>query len=116
MARVINVKKHCLWDEYRYLSLEEWLSADTKHVYIGRDMTRYIPGAYKSKWANPFPLHYSREESLEMYENYIRHSYHLWNSIFELDGCILGCWCAPSPCHGHILQKILNERKIEYTR
>ena len=44
-----------------------------------------------------------------MYEQYIRSS-PLINDIEELRGKVLGCWCKPSPCHGDILLKILDER------
>lgn len=27
----------------------------------------------------------------------------------ELKGKVLGCWCAPEPCHGDVLAEIANE-------
>ena len=33
------------------------------------------------------------------------------DSILELDGKVLGCWCCPEECHGDILVKILQELK-----
>ena len=27
----------------------------------------------------------------------------------ELTGKILGCWCNPEPCHGHVLVKLYKE-------
>jgi len=47
--------------------------------------------------------------AIPMYEQYIRSS-PLINDIEELRGKVLGCWCKPSPCHGDILLKILDER------
>ena len=38
-----------------YNSLESWLK-NPDHVYIGRNMTHYVPGAVGSKWANPFKV------------------------------------------------------------
>ena len=35
----------------------------------------------------------------------------LYNSLMELDGKVLGCWCEPSPCHGHALVQLINEVK-----
>ena len=70
-------------------------------VYIGRP----------SKWGNPFQIGKDgdREEVIEKYKRY------LWESIkqgkikkedvAELKGKVLGCWCAPKPCHGDILIK-----------
>jgi len=112
MANVINVKAACLWRMGGYHNLQDWLNADAKHVYIGRDMTKYVPGAHRSKWANPFPLsQYTRDTCLQMYEEHVRHSYKLWNDLPELEGCVLGCWCAPASCHGHVLQKLISERR-----
>jgi len=48
---------------------------------------------------------------LDKYAQYVRENPDLWNSLMELDGKVLGCWCAPSPCHGHILIQLLNEVK-----
>lgn len=28
----------------------------------------------------------------------------------ELKDKILGCWCAPKLCHGHVLVELINER------
>ena len=51
---MINVKVKFL-REKGYDNLEEWLK-DPNHVYIGRNMTHYVPGAVGSKWANPFKV------------------------------------------------------------
>jgi hypothetical protein len=101
--RVANLRK------LGYDSLEEWLQ-DPSHIYIGRNMTAYVKGAKKSKWANPFPVkQYSREECLQMYEKYIRNS-DLYNQLEELRGKKLGCWCKPEPCHGDVLIKLSSEK------
>ena len=55
MSRVINVKKNEL-KKLGYNDLEHWLQASPQHLYIGRDMTYYVPGATGSKWANPFKV------------------------------------------------------------
>ena len=62
----------------------------------------------RSKWANPFVIGdgYTREESLLFYENYIRSTPKLFNSLHEIDGKTLGCFCSPSECHGDILIKL----------
>lgn len=79
-------------------------------VYIGRDVkygSIHFPG---SKWQNPFHVdQYGREKCLEMYEKYIRTLPRLYNSLHELKGKILGCWCKPLPCHGDVLLKLIDE-------
>lgn len=83
------------------------------HVYIGRTMTQYIPGAVGSKWGNPFTQRFGTlEERIAAYEAMVRGNPELMASLHELDGAVqLGCWCAPEPCHGHVLVKLLAERR-----
>ena len=74
-------------------------------VFIGRP----------SKWGNPFPLNWrqSREQVIEMYEAYIRKRQDLLDALPELVGKRLGCYCAPLPCHGDVLIKLIKERGLE---
>lgn len=76
-------------------------------VYIGRP----------SKWGNPFQIgvHGNRQEVITMYKAW------LWKQlksnaitneeILELDGKVLGCWCAPQACHGDVLIAAINYLK-----
>ena len=107
--KIINIKKFNLI-KLGYRDLEHWLE-NPKHKYIGRDMSFYIKGAKGSKFANLYPVKkYGRDKCLEMFENNLRNSLDLCNSIKELEGCILGCFCKPEPCHGDIIIKIFNEK------
>ena len=83
---------------------------DKFDVYIGRP----------SKWGNPFShkegtlAKYkvnSREEAVSEFEKWIKNGegLYLLESIHELKGKVLGCWCSPQLCHGHILEKIANK-------
>jgi len=88
-----------------YTDLVDWLK-DENHIYIGRNMVFYVPGAVKSKWANPFNVKkYGRDECLRMYREHILNS-DLKNQLSELKGKVLGCWCCPEPCHGDILVEL----------
>ena len=79
-------------------------------LYIGRKNVTY--NLEESKWANPYSLKfYNREEALSLYETYIRQS-ELYNSLDELEGKTLGCWCSPKLCHGDILIKLYNEKRL----
>jgi len=103
---VVNISASSL-REKGYRDLREWMS-DPAHVYIGREC-RYVPGARRSPWHNPFPLaKYSRDECLRLYENYVRNS-NLYDDLDSLRGKRLGCWCHPEPCHGDILVSLLEE-------
>jgi hypothetical protein len=75
---------------------------DPYDVYIGR------PGP----WGNPFVLGRdgSREEVLAKYERWLLAQPDLLERArAELRGKVLGCWCAPQPCHGDVLGRIANE-------
>jgi hypothetical protein len=111
MSQVINVKKAEL-KKQGFNSLEDWLNSSPNHIYIGRNMTHYVKGAIGSKWANPFKVDINgRDDACDKYESYVRTNHLLANSIHELDGKILGCWCHPEKCHGHILMKLVKEYK-----
>lgn len=85
-------------------------------VYIGRP----------SKWGNPFS-HLagnftlakfkveSRKEAVERYEVYLLENKELMDSLHELKGKTLGCWCSPKACHGDVLKKYVDrlEKGIE---
>ena len=78
---------------------------DKYDVYIGRP----------SIWGNPFShLRESladtkvntRRESIEKYREWIKTQPELLYRIPELKGKVLGCWCAPLPCHGDVLAEL----------
>jgi hypothetical protein len=74
---------------------------DSFDVYIGRG----------SKWGNPFiiGIHGSRQEVIELYRQYVEEHENLMNSIPELCGKVLGCYCKPLACHGDVLAEMANE-------
>jgi len=77
-------------------------------VYIGRG--RCPRTGRPGRWGNPFRVgpDGDREEVIERYREW------LWREISSgridlaalaaLHGKRLGCWCAPSRCHGEILE------------
>jgi len=64
-------------------------------VYIGRP----------SVWGNPFTIGQdgTREEVIDKYREYLKSSPELLARLSELEGKVLGCWCAPQACHGDVL-------------
>lgn len=107
---VCNVKKAEL-NKRGISNFEEWNALDNT-LYIGRNISFYVKGTTKSKWANPFSIKkYGRVGCLKKYKKYIENNEVLMNSLKELDGNELGCWCHPEPCHGDILLKLFNENK-----
>jgi hypothetical protein len=76
-------------------------------IYVGRP----------SKWGNPYShkpgtlaefLVGSRKEAIEKFEDYLLNNKELMDSLHELKGKTLGCWCHPKACHGDILAKWTN--------
>ena len=71
-------------------------------VYIGR------PGP----WGNPFRIGVdgSRSQVIAKYREWLKsHPEVVERARRELAGKILGCWCAPNPCHGEVLAEIANQ-------
>ena len=111
---VCNVKVKFIRPQFE--NLKTWQESED-NVYIGRrgvvfiDKERYPK--HDSKWANPYKISktMSREESIERYEKYIREKIEK-DPTFDIEtlrGKNLGCWCAPDPCHGDVLKRILEE-------
>ena len=80
---------------------------DPYDVYIGRAVPR--AGLKASKWANPFKIGRDgdRDEVLQRYREYVLGRPELIAALPELRGKVLGCWCAPEPCHGDVLVALL---------
>lgn len=83
-------------------------------VYIGRG----------SKWGCPFTtikdrptlakeVVSSKEEALAKYKEYVLASPELMESLHELEGKTLGCFCKPDKCHGDVLLELLTEKKLK---
>ena len=70
-------------------------------VYIGRP----------SKWGNPFSIGKdgNREEVIVKYTRWILTQPSLLKDLPELKNKVLGCWCYPNNCHGHVLMKLAEE-------
>lgn len=68
-------------------------------VYVGRP----------SEWGNPFVIGSdgSRDDVIDKFKAYLwkrmRNEPELENKLLALDGKVLGCYCAPQPCHADVL-------------
>lgn len=51
----------------------------------------------------------TRKEAIECYADWIMTQDEMLRKIKYLKGKILGCWCDPLPCHGHVLAALANE-------
>ncbi len=86
MTKVVHCKKH------------------PYDIYIGRP----------SKWGNPFEIGKdgTRKEVIEKYKNWILGQPNLLDSLHELEGKTLGCFCKPKECHGDILIELLDVYEV----
>jgi Domain of unknown function (DUF4326) len=66
----------------------------------------------KTKWGNPFIVGKdgTREEVINQFEEWIVNQPHLISALSELKGKRLGCWCAPSACHGDVLARLADDQ------
>lgn len=73
-------------------------------IYIGRP----------SKWGNPFVVGKdgTRKEVIDKYRKYILSNKELLDSLDELEGKVLGCWCKPKSCHGDVLVELIEKKGI----
>ena len=77
-------------------NLIRWAEAEGKYVRIDR----------RSEWGNPFeiPGDGDRATVINSYaHHYLPHKPSLLAKLGDLRGTVLGCWCAPEPCHGDVL-------------
>lgn len=70
-------------------------------VYCGRP----------SKWGNPFVIGKdgNRAEVVKKYREWLLKRADLMESLEELRGKILACWCAPQACHCDVLVELANK-------
>lgn len=85
-------------------------------VYIGRPSK-----GQPMNFGNPFVIGRdgNREQVIAKFEEFLLNNPELMHRVkTELKGKVLGCFCAPLPCHGHILMKYANEPEpvIEQTK
>ena len=82
------------------------VSSGRQTVYIGR------PGF----WGNPFVIgpDGDREEVIRKFAIWITGQPERLARLGELRGQVLGCYCAPLPCHGDVLAALADDRPVFY--
>ena len=78
-------------------------------VYIGRPSIWGNPYSHRENGTKAKYKVASREEAISRYEQWLRSKPDLVAlARKELKGKVLGCWCVPDKCHGHVLARIAN--------
>ncbi len=89
--------------------------APTNLIYIGRHTYRGGWKIPKSKWYNPYSVNkYGLDVAIKNYRIHIINNIDLLDSLSELNGKILACWCDPNPCHGKVLIELFNLYVVQY--
>ena len=106
-------------EEDGYETFVDWIDDVQNNVYIGPNAARYCQRPMpESKGVMPMAVYdyvgaqqkeWMMKGLLDIYEKYVRHNAYLMNSLPELKGKKLGCWCHPNPCHGDVLVKLYQE-------
>lgn len=81
-------------------------------VVHGRKESYDVLIARPSKWGNPFTKG-TRCDRIKKYENWIITQKHLMDTLHELEGKVLGCWCKPKACHGDVLIRLVEKHVQE---
>lgn len=65
-----------------------------------------------TRWGNPFVLgkHGDRPTCIANYQKYFLEKKELHEQLDDLKQKVLGCYCYPESCHGHVLVKFLKTR------
>lgn len=79
-------------------------------VYVGRPTKWGNPYSHKEGTKAQFKVD-TREEAIAAYRMWITQGdgMHLLADLHELKGKILGCWCAPKPCHADVLAELAKD-------
>lgn len=87
--------------------------AGQRVVYIGR--ANAFLGEQQHPLANPYVIKEgrTREAALKLYCAYINERPDLLKLAKSLRGYVLGCWCAPQPCHADIVAAIADNKVLE---
>ena len=93
-------------------NISEWLERE-ENEYVGR-ACRKIPKDTDCKWGNPYKLTHqnSRKEVVNLFTQYILQTKKLAQSVGDLRGKVLGCWCPPEYCHAEVLHKLAGNHPI----
>jgi len=99
---VSNMRNDASGDRKIDEALINWAEAEGRFVRIDR----------KTEWGNPFeiPDDGTRAEVVAKFTKYyLPHKPGLLTKIPSLRGEVLGCWCHPEECHGHVIADVVND-------
>ena len=92
--------------------IRKWLECKS-NVYVGRP-SKFIPRSKWGKWGNPYKLkeYGSRKVVINLFRKHILKNKELIETVTELKGKVLGCWCAPKGCHAEVLHQLAGNNPV----
>lgn len=88
-------------------------------VYVGRGPCPCRARACShgpTGWGNPYTVERDGPLAMVLYVDHLEQR--LWaqpafgQALDQLDGKVLGCWCAPDPCHADVLARLARVRGL----
>lgn len=89
-------------------------------VYIGRGRGGSVPNSGRGMFGNPIAvgnkcpecglIHWSAADTLNCYRRYLERrlkDIDFKVAFMKLRGKTLGCFCKPGPCHGDVIEEVL---------
>jgi excisionase family DNA binding protein len=89
------------------------IKTDNNLITWAKEKGLFVKIARPSKWGNPDNSKVTKENRQAVCESFIKHyneSPKLQQSIKELKGKVLSCWCYPEQCHGDYLAEQANKK------
>lgn len=92
--------------------IRKWLECES-NVYVGRP-SKFISRSKWGKWGNPYKLkeYGSRKVVINLFRKHILKNKELIETVTELKGKVLGCWCAPKGCHAEVLHQLAGNNPV----
>jgi hypothetical protein len=89
--------------------------ADEALIAWAKESDRFVRIDRRSDWGNPFemPDDGERADVVGKFTRfYLPHKDGLLARMPTLRGKVLGCWCHPEECHGHVIAEIVNGEAV----
>jgi hypothetical protein len=88
---------------------------DEALIAWAKETGRFVRIDRGTPWGNPFvaPADGDRATVLRRFKTAIMPN--LEPQLSTLHGRVLGCWCHPAPCHGHLIAEAVNQDPMPAT-
>jgi hypothetical protein len=87
------------------------INVDHEIITAARQAGLYVYIGKTSKWGNPYQVGWdgAQQEIIAKYRSWLNNRPKLLAQLPSLRGKVLGCYCAPRPCHGDVLIELATQ-------